>query len=350
MKKLKILVIFFAINSLMTECSEALKMSGLNPKPQTSNIETSDIFEIIQTSTDPNILDILYKNDPNIFKNKNHLQQTPLMVAIKNNNIAFITKLLEKYPLDILIDAKDIYGNTALHYAIDRSLSEATYFLIKAKTNINAQNNLGQTPLHIAFEKNNYDAADLLLASKANPNLTDHLKRTPLHILAKHLDDNGQINTLLLSKLIKHGANVNAQDQVGLSPLHIVLTKFGNKNNQIQDDFNRINFARLLLKYKANPNIQDKYNYNPLHLAVLFYEDKLDANLNKIYQNLIKDLQTKENLGAKNINNEYAYDLVRKFEKTELYPLFPIELLPILKPVQPNFLKLNPYADINKKI
>src|SRR5258708_4987063 len=110
---------------------------------------------------------------------------------------------------------------------------------------------------------------------------------TPLHVAA----DDGKLNTMQL--LINHGADVNALDCQGDSPLHKAsritnsdeaefLVKSGaNVNIRIIDEFNdestplhvaaaygNLNMVQLLIDYGVDVNALDRQGYSPLYLAV----------------------------------------------------------------------------------
>jgi len=139
----------------------------------------------------------------------------------------------------------------------------------------------GRTPLHYAAYCGNVVAVKRLLRSGANPNAADEIGQTPLHmanrfdvatILLKHGAD-PNIKTkhdgrtplhyaaadgylTIVSILLKYGAIVDVKDNYGKTPLYLAT------NNAHTD------VVSYLLKKRANPNTQDeKWNKTPLHLA-----------------------------------------------------------------------------------
>jgi len=79
-----------------------------------------------------------------------------------------------------------------------------------------------------------------------------------LHQIAKHtIEDENQKNDQLnvISSLIKLGADVNAQDEIGNTALHFAAIK----GNEL--------LVKLLLDNKADANIENDYNCKPLYYA-----------------------------------------------------------------------------------
>ncbi len=111
--------------------------------------------------------------------------------------------------------------------------------------------------------QNDNGLAVLKLSHNADP----YIKRdidgmTPLHY-AIHLQ-----STSLVRLLINHGSNVNAQDNDGRTPLHLLA-------DGIYEDDDVSEIATLLVENGADPTLQDKYGRTALHLAVMFENEKL---------------------------------------------------------------------------
>jgi ankyrin repeat protein len=318
MKKLSLFFIFSILNISTIQCSD-------------QNVYGSIIFEFIEKDTNPDILDRIYTADQNAFKLKNKDGQTPLMFAIQKKNIGFINKLLDNYPNDIVSNEKDNNGDAAIHWAFNQNLINIVKKLIKQKANIDIQDKLGNTLLHKAFESEDFDLIRFLLFHNARADIQNKNNKTALHLFAQYPYQNKDsnlstlINKLILEYLLKNHGNINAQDKLGLTPLHIAITT------------NNLNIAELFIEHGANTNIQDKQNDTPIHVAVLLH------NPNKSYKKIIKKLINKINISMKNDYNETPTDIVIKFKKTDLYPLFSISKP---QPLMPTYLK--PYSPTAK--
>ena len=77
----------------------------------------------------------------------------------------------------------------------------------------------------------------------------DITQKTPLHIASS----TGDIEIVRL--LIKHGADVNAKNEIDSSPLHLALSE------------EEISIVRLLVEHGADVTAQDWSHKTPLHLA-----------------------------------------------------------------------------------
>jgi ankyrin repeat protein len=103
--------------------------------------------------------------DINSIDNKYH---TFLMTAVYNNmDYKIIEEILNAKPL---IDARDIYGCTALVYAIRYSNLEIVKLLISHKASIDSVNLLGESCLMYAIAKNDIEIINLLCDNKVNIN------------------------------------------------------------------------------------------------------------------------------------------------------------------------------------
>ena len=71
-----------------------------------------------------------------------------------------------------------------------------------------------ESPLHAAIAEKQSDVAELLIDKGANVNARNASGRTPLHFLATFISDRR-----LAASLIEHGGDVNAKDKNGRTPL-----------------------------------------------------------------------------------------------------------------------------------
>jgi len=120
---------------------------------------------------------------------------------------------------------------------------------------------VGDTPLHLAAAGYRVEIIRLLLASGADPNARANRRCSgPLHYAADGYitgpvwDAERQVKTIQL--LLDAGAEINAQDQNGATPLHrAVRTRCAAA-------------VRCLLRAGADPFMKNKPGSMPFHLAV----------------------------------------------------------------------------------
>ncbi len=211
-------------------------------------------------------------------------------------------------------NAQDRDGHTPLYNAVRKCSREVVELLLKQGADVNAKSNFGGTPLHevlqthvsaviqsrkySSFEKKRGDefrkkaevALDifkLLLKHGADVNAKNNFGGTPLHSSIMYNSSDETKIVEMAELLLKHGADVNAKDNGGLTPLH--TGAHNAKNNQIS-----VEMAELLLKYGADPNTKDKDGRTPLHWAAW------NINSHKFAELLLKhgaDVNAKDNLG-----------------------------------------------------
>ncbi|TYZ66673.1 hypothetical protein PybrP1_000580, partial [[Pythium] brassicae (nom. inval.)] len=162
---------------------------------------------------------------------RNSFDRTPLHLAAQEGQLETIQRLVFR---GANVNDRDASGRTALHFAsgagsvaIARTIlhlaasvggvggaSVLEYLLLQQHLNVNAADGDGCTPLHRAVHANSLASIALLLAADGvQVDARDHSGATPLTIAVEcgHAD--------IAVQLIDAGADVNAQDTVGESPL-----------------------------------------------------------------------------------------------------------------------------------
>jgi len=145
-------------------------------------------------------------------------------------------------------------------------MNKVNQLLKDPKINVNQVDYAGNTPLHFA----GYEDAklvQLLLAAGADVNAKDQYGSTPLLIAIK--EHNHEVVKLLLDA----GADVNISEQWGDTPLLIALKE---NNNEV---------AKLLLKAGAKVNVANQFGTTPLYFAIIHGADEIvkmliDAGVN----------------------------------------------------------------------
>lgn len=170
----------------------------------------------------------------------NNLGMTPLLLAVKINNVSYTSLLLE-------------FGANPNH---------------KSDVKIG-----GDSPLTIASENNYYEVAKVLLDYGANPNDANSLGYSCLHLAAR----NGYLNLLVL--LISRGGDPNIRDGCGNTPAF-----FAKKNCHME-----------LLEFLPPPQTvgyEDLYEYKEQVMKQT--KGYTDDDIKKYLNQLQKDLKIKK--------------------------------------------------------
>lgn len=154
------------------------------------------------------------------------------------------------------VNIRNDYGYTPLHAASDTGNLAVTQVLIAHGADINAVANDGTTPLH-TINVGGYFQATERFKGIIHPDMIT-VQAAPGHLAVAKL-------------LLKHGARIDQQDNLGLTPLHTMVER------------GMVQVAELLINNGANPWLATKqYLVSPLHrMADMGYDGLIGLSLEK---------------------------------------------------------------------
>ena len=168
---------------------------------------------------------------------------SPLDLAFKSSDNAASVRIAAKL---LLAGASPVRGDYA-------------YFEDAVRThNMILRFNDGQTPLHIATIDGHTGVVDYILNEQTSVRTVDLLGAqdisgaTALHEAVRY----GRVDIARL--LLSHGANVNAMDSIGKTPILLIIPSVAQQA-----------LYPLLLQHKANVNQKDMYGDTVLHVATM---------------------------------------------------------------------------------
>ena len=153
-----------------------------------------------------------------------------------------------------------MYETILLHSASFQGSPEMVGTLLNHGVKVNAKNHWGETVLHVVSRgrhdsKDGIRVAQLLLERGVDVNTPRQDHCTPLHV-ASHF---GKLEIVRL--LLDHGAEVNAENSIGMKLLHQVSC------GQYESLEDGVRVARLLLELGVDVNTRSKDHQTPLHWA-----------------------------------------------------------------------------------
>jgi hypothetical protein len=195
---------------------------------------------------------------------------TPLMLAAKQGNISMM-KLLLDHGADK--NARNKYGDSAIHWAADALKFEAVEVLIQSGANLSFENERAIRPPH-------FDLLELMMKHGANVNATSDSPYTALHLAAL----NGMMT--LMFWLISVNADWNIENECGKTVFqtlalpetdissmaetrrknHVLYGFFLGLLQEIKDTVERMPFELALLMSKARRGHDSLFHGLPLAL------------------------------------------------------------------------------------
>ena len=130
-------------------------------------------------------------------------RDVPLVDAVKSADTAAVRALLEQR---VDVDAREVDGTTALHWAAYKGDVESAQLLLRAGADAEARNRYDVTPLVLASSRGNAPIVEALLDAGADPNTSLPEGETVLMAAAR----SGNVDVLRL--LLARGADVDARE------------------------------------------------------------------------------------------------------------------------------------------
>ncbi|HEY1384155.1 MAG TPA: ankyrin repeat domain-containing protein [Dongiaceae bacterium] len=179
--------------------------------------------------------------------------RVPLYRALVLENEALIDALLT---LGANPNAKDHRGDPLLFTAMAIGSKPATLALIKAKADANAQDTIGMSALGLAMSLKQQDIIAALIDAGADVNTTSAASdggqpAPPIFFAIRSRD------LAIVQQLIAAGANVNAADQQGSTPLHRAVL--------VEPAEYAVDLVTTLLRAGADANAMRPKGGAPLH-------------------------------------------------------------------------------------
>ncbi|XP_014671367.1 PREDICTED: inversin-like [Priapulus caudatus] len=186
--------------------------------------------------------------------------------ASVNGEKSLLQKLIAGNQL--LIDAGDQFGRTALMFAVLVDRVDCAEWLLKNGSNIKTRDKAGRTALHWASYKGNYKCLKLLLNKRADWSDKDHEGQTALHLATRHKSPRclalilkqlsaGEFDDQDNNKTEVDKCNVGALDNMFRTPLHWAAV------------LGYANIVKMLLHSGADHASSDANGATPLHYAAV---------------------------------------------------------------------------------
>ena len=191
------------------------------------------------------------------------MMTTPLVTALHRGHFQ-IAELLHRHGADVNLRDKQDY--TLLHGACENGILNVIQWLLNHGADVNTLSNAAvpYAPIDTAVGWGMLQVVRMLIEYNSDiNNVPTMFGGVPLHLAASPLVFDNQVSILQL--LLDHGANPNARNDDGSTPLHNCSWW---KNGHPVQFWGSVEGTRLLLKHGAILDAEDNEGRTPLQLAL----------------------------------------------------------------------------------
>ena len=161
---------------------------------------------------------------------------------------------------------KGVHDRKLLHFlaqSVNACAPRIARLLLERGSDIDERDDWGQTPLYSAIDNGNWSLADFLLDNNASVMAQNEMGRTCLHVLgyseSRFRKYDRKRSLRIAGRLLEMGANIDAKDEFGNTPLHSSSVTANLK------------YTKFLLETGANVNAQNADLQTPLHISCCTY-------------------------------------------------------------------------------
>jgi ankyrin repeat domain-containing protein 50 len=214
---------------------------------KTNNAGHTALHAAVGTPDDEATVPLLVKSKLDVNAQNSLTGDTPLHLAVQFKRPRILLYLLNK---KAKVDTFNKKGMAPLHISAHSNNLEAVTLLLERGAIVESRANDGLTAMHVAAQAENWIAFDFLVAAGADINAWDLNGDTLLHTRA-----NKHHGTAIITKLLEFGANLEARNSKGYTPLQAAALN-GNRE-----------MFFLLLEAGANIAVETPKGENLLHIT-----------------------------------------------------------------------------------